>query len=188
MNEVKNDFRLELSLKAKNGLEFIISGMILWIIITIVWTMNLSGYNKGILTFMVSGLMFPMAFGLSRLLKTQWKIKDNPLHPIGVRLNIAQLFYFPFLIFVMVKVPDYFLMTYAIITGAHLFPYGWFYNETGYSLMAGLMSVGSLVLGLYLPGNQMYLIGVSMSLSFFVLAIWLYLSYRKKANSQNHDE
>ncbi|MGQ1889842.1 DUF7010 family protein [Thermophagus sp. OGC60D27] len=187
MNEVKDAFRLELSLKAKNGLEFIVSGMILWIIITFVWTMNLSGYYKGILTFMVSGLMFPLAYGLSRLLKTQWKIKDNPLHPLGVRLNIAQLFYFPFLIFVMVRIPDYFLMTYAIITGAHLFPYGWFYNETGYSLMAGIISVGSLVLGLNLSADNMYMIGALMVLSFFVLAVWLYLSYRKKVNSQRQE-
>ena len=58
-------------------------------------------------------------------------------------LNLAQLFYFPFLFFILRDNPTYFVMTYVIITGAHFFPYAWFYDEIGYAIFAGIISVGA---------------------------------------------
>ena len=115
--------KLEIQLQAKNGIDFILSAGILWLIISFLWTLNYTSYNKSILTFMVGAILLPLAFGLSKILKTNWKVKDNPLQPLGLWLNFAQLIYFPFLIFVLIKYPNYFIMAYAIITGAHLFHY-----------------------------------------------------------------
>ena len=68
----------------------------------------------------------------------------------GLWLNFAQLFYFPFLVFILLAYPEYFIMTYAIITGAHFFPYAWYYKSAPYAIMAGIISVGAMVLGLFL--------------------------------------
>ncbi|MFK7770564.1 MAG: hypothetical protein AB8F94_00440 [Saprospiraceae bacterium] len=181
-----DNLRLELSLKAKNGINFIIAASIIWLMIGYIWTLSYTSYDKSVLTFIVGGLMLPLAFLFSKILKTSWTIKDNPLQPLGLWLNVAQLFYFPFLIFILIKYPDYFVMTYAMITGAHFFPYAWFYNEIVFAIMAGVISVGALLLALKLPVADFYIIPIFMSGSLFILTILLYFSYAKKLKN-SHD-
>ena len=174
------NLRISLSVKAKNGIDFISSASIIWLLIAIVWTLNSSTYNKSVLTFIVGSLLLPLALIASKLLKTNWKDKENPLQPLGLWLNFAQLFYFPFLIFTLIKSPDYFIMVYAIITGAHFFPYAWFYKTSLYAIFAGIISVGSLTLGLLLPPQNMYLLPVSVSITLILLAFLLYFDFKKK--------
>lgn len=174
--------KLELSLKAKNGVDFILAAAITWLGITYLWTLPLSAYNKSILTFMVGGLMLPLALLLSKVFRTTWTVKSNPLQPLGLWLNFAQLFYFPFLVFVLLKNPDYFVMTYVIITGAHFFPYAWYYNEKAYAVAAGVIAVGALLTGLRVPAESMYLVPLGMSAALLGLAGFIYASYRHKKN------
>ena len=120
-----------------------------------------------------------MALGMSKVFKTKWKIKDNPLDPLGLWLNFAQLVYFPFLVFILIKYPDYFIMTYAIITGAHLFPYAWYYDEKGYAVMAVIISVGCLLIALNTTNDTMWMVPLFTSVMLFVLWIWLFLSNKR---------
>lgn len=178
-----NQLRKELSIKAKNGIDFMVAASIIWAIISVIWAQDDISYQKSIYTFIVGGAMLPLAFGLSKVFKTTWKVEHNPLDPLGLWFNFAQLFYFPFLIFFLLKWPDYFLMGYVIITGAHFFPYAWYYQESGYAILAGVIPIGSLLIALLMPVSQFYLIGVFMVICLLVLAAWLYLSYRSKAKT-----
>lgn len=178
--ESLDKLRDDLSLKARNGIDFTLSATLIWLLVAFIWSLSIDSYNKSVLVFMVSSLLLPTALGLSKILKTQWKIEGNPLQPLGLWLNFAQLFYFPFLIFVLIKMPDYFVMTYAIITGAHLFPYAWFYRTKWYAVIAGLIAVGSLILALILPGQQMFIVALFISILLFILSAGLYFNLRKK--------
>ena len=171
--------KLEIQLQAKNGIDFILSAGIVWLIISFLWTLNYSSYNKSMLTFMVGAILLPLAFGLSKILKTNWKVKDNPLQPLGLWLNFAQLIYFPFLIFVLIKYPNYFIMAYAIITGAHLFPYAWFYDEIGYAVSAILISAGALLIALNVEYEKIWFVPLFTSVNFFLLAVWIFISFKK---------
>ncbi len=176
-----NALRLELSVKSKNGIDFLTSATLVWIIISIIWTMDFSSYDKSVLTFIAGGIMLPLAFAMSKVYKTQWKVSHNILHSLGLWLNFAQLFYFPFLIFILIKQPDYFIMTYVIITGAHFFPYAWFYNEVIYAIAAGLISVGALLIALFLPPEDFYLIGLFIVICLTLTTLSLYFSYKNKS-------
>lgn len=169
----------DIQLQAKNGVDFMVSAGIIWLAISYIWTLEYTAYSKSILTFIIGAFMLPMAFGFSKVLKTNWKIKDNPLEPLGLWLNFAQLIYFPFLIFILIKYPDYFIMTYAIITGAHLFPYAWFYDELGYAAAAIVISVGSLLISLNIGPEQMWLVPLFTSLIFWLLVVWIYMRWKK---------
>lgn len=173
------ELKLEIQIQAKKGLDFIISGGILWLIIFIIWLQDFSSYDKSIFTFIIAAVMLPLAFGLSKILKTNWKIKNNSLQPLGLWLNFAQLIYFPILIYVLINHPDNFIMTYAIITGAHLFPYAWFYDENGYAIAAILISVGALIIALFSTLNMIWLIPLFTSIILFFLAIWIYIKSKK---------
>lgn len=171
----------ELSIKAKNGINFMVAASIVWLIIAYVWTLPYSDYDKSILTFMVGGVMLPLAWLFSKIMKTAWTVKGNALEPLGLWLNFAQLFYFPFLVFMLLKMPEHFVMTYAIITGAHFFPYAWFYDVKAYAVMAGVIAIGAMLLSLNLEPENTWLIAACMSGALAVLAVWLYFSYKKRA-------
>ncbi|EDP72771.1 hypothetical protein FBALC1_16757 [Flavobacteriales bacterium ALC-1] len=173
----------ELSIKAKNGVDFILAASIIWIGITFIWTLSNSAYNKSIFTFIVGGPLLPLAYIFSKVFKTQWKIKENPIQPLGLWLNFAQLFYFPFLILILIKSPEYFVTTYAIITGAHLFPYAWFYNEKSYAIIAGIISIGALLIQLNTSPSTIYYVPLFTAVMLLILAISIYKSYLKKNRS-----
>ena len=175
-----NALRIELSIKAKNGIDFIISAAIIWAGIGIIWMQNFTDYSKSVLTFIVGALLLPLAALISRIIKTDWKMKNNPLEPLGLWLNFAQLFYFPILVLVLLKWPDFFLVTYMIITGAHFFPYAWYYKTNFFAIMAGIISVGAFMLRIYISTDENYLLAFSMSICLLVLAFLLYSDYRKK--------
>ena len=175
-----DELRNGLSVKSKNGIDFTLAASIIWFVIVFLWRLEFKPYDKAIFVFIAGGPLLPLAFLFSKLLKTNWKIKDNPLQPLGLWLNFAQLFYFPFLVFTMIKIPDYFIMTYAIITGGHLFPYAWFYRTKWYAIFAGIIVLGSLFLGLSLPNEKMYFVALFTSISLFILTICLYFDTMKK--------
>lgn len=172
--------RNNLSVKSKNGLDFTFSACIIWLMITFVWTLDKRAYDKSVLTFIVGSLMLPLTFLFSKLFRTTWSDKENPLQPLGLWFNFSQIFYFPFLVFILIKMPDFFVMAYAIITGAHFFPYAWFYRTANYAVFAGVISIGALVCGLLLQPEQMYLIPMFMSVSLLILTGLLLIDYKKK--------
>lgn len=175
--------RLELSVKAKNGLDFLVAASLIWCVIAVIWWRPGSLAAKGLLTFWVGSLLLPLAWGLSKVFRTTWTLKHNPLQPLGLWLNLAQLFYFPILLFVYGRLPQYFIMTYAIITGAHFFPYAWFYNVRANAVMAGVISGGALVLGWRVSAATLYVIPACMVGALLVLCGWLALVYRRNARA-----
>ncbi len=178
---VLNNLRNQLSVEAKNGIDFTISATIIWALISFIWQLNVTAYNKSVFVFMAGAPLLPMAFIFSKILKTKWKVPDNPIQSLGLWLNFAQLFYFPFLIFILLKMPDYFIMTYAIITGAHFFPYAWFYRVKWYGILGGIIAFGSLLSGLFLKQENFFLIGAGTSLALGILSVLLYFDFRFKA-------
>ncbi|MCR9133148.1 MAG: hypothetical protein NXI08_11255 [bacterium] len=182
-NKTLADLKQEIQLKAKNGLEFIVAASILWFAITVIWTLDQSSYNKSIFTFMIGGLMLPLAFAFFKLFATTWKIKGNPLQPLGMWLNVAQVFYFPFLIFILLKSPDYFIMTFAIITGAHFLPYAWFYDEKAYAAAAAVIPIGSLLITLNFDDQQLWITPFFTAIILCTLALIIFIRWNKFANS-----
>lgn len=176
----------EIQLEAKSGIDFILAASIVWFGIFLIWKYtNNTSYNKSVFTFVLGSILTPLAFVFSKTLKTNWKIKDNPLQPLGLWLNFAQLVYFPFLIFVLIKHPDYFVMAYAIITGAHLFPYSWFYDEIGYAFAAVLISTGSMLIAMLINANSMFYIPIFTAFALLLLGLWILIRRRElKGNKQ----
>lgn len=178
-NKSLYQLKTEIQSQAKNGIDFILSAAIIWLAISFIWTLDFTAYNKSVFTFMIGAILLPLAFGLSKIFKTNWKVKDNPLQPLGLWLNFAQLIYFPFLIFVLIKYPDYFILAYAIITGAHLFPYAWLYDEIGYAVWAILISFGTLIITLNIEVEKIWTVPFFTSITLILLAGWILIRIKK---------
>lgn len=179
-NQELDILRNQLSIESKNGIDFTTAAAIIWATIAFIWNGEWDSYNKSIMVFIAGAPLLPLAFMFSKIYKTNWKVKDNPLQALGLWLNFAQLFYFPFLVFVLIKSPDYFLMTYSIITGAHFFPYSWFYKTKWYAVFAGIISVGSLLIALNVEPQKLFYIGVFISICLLILTVGLLSDFNKK--------
>lgn len=173
--------RHEIIVENKNGVNFIVAASICWLLISINWLMPYSDYNKAIYTFFCTAPMMPLAFLFSKVFKTTWEIPDNPLNELGLWLNFAQLFYFPFVFIFFAQYPDQFVMAFAIITGAHFFPYAWFYRTKAYAVFAGIISLGAALLGTQVEENVSFLVAAFITVCLWILAIWIFNDYKKTA-------
>lgn len=180
-----NELRDELSIRCKNGLPFLLSATILWSIILIVFLMPYEIMNKNILTLYSTSIMFPLAIVISKVIKAEWRVNDSPLGMLGLYINLAQLMYFPILAVTFYKNPNQMIIFFAVITGAHLFPYGWYYNAKAYMIMAPIISILVIIIGWNVDISRLWLIPLSMIVSLIVLNIWLYIEYRVKLQGQN---
>ena len=185
MNQQSLDYyRLELSVKAKNGINFIAAAAICWGLISIIWIIPGNPTQQAFFTFFAVGPMMPLAWAFSKLFKTVWNVENNPLNPLGLWLNFAQLFYFPFVFIAFASNPAQMPMTLAIITGAHFFPYAWFYMTNAYAIMAGVIPVGAAIIGTACP-NHIWLAPAFMVTMLTGLALFLWASL--KNNKQKFD-
>ncbi|OIJ20124.1 hypothetical protein BKP45_10070 [Anaerobacillus alkalidiazotrophicus] len=173
--------RNELSVKGKNGIGFLFSAVVIWSIITIIFLQPIEIHQKNIYMLFSTGLMFPLSVGISSLIRSDWRLKNNPLGDLGLYLNLAQFIYFPILFWGIIKSPNEAIIFFAIITGAHFFPYGWFYNAKPFYVMAPIITVIIIFLGIYLNGEDLWLIPFSMIILILFLILWLILDYRRKS-------
>lgn len=81
--------KLELSVRAKNGLDFIVAASLIWLLIAGIWMLPNSPATSSFFTLFTGGLMLPLAWLFFRILKTTWTIATNPLQPLGLWLNFA---------------------------------------------------------------------------------------------------
>jgi len=183
-NQELNLLRLELSVKAKNGINFIMAATICWGLIALVWLLPGTPNQLALLTFFAVGPMMPLAWFFSKLLKTLWTVENNPLNPLGLWLNFAQLFYFPFVFIAFYKTPEQMPMALAIITGAHLFPYAWYYKTTAYAIMAGVISIGATVVG-FVANNSGFAVAIFMVAGLAALVGFLWIAVKRNEHSFN---
>jgi hypothetical protein len=67
-----------LAIKNKNGLPFLLTGPIIWTIITILFLKPFELREKNIFALYSTGIMFPLSVLLSSLLKAEWRNKKIP--------------------------------------------------------------------------------------------------------------
>ena len=143
--ELKTDCRR----KQKRGLPFILASVPLWLAILVIHASPLPMPAKNLFTFFCSAQLVPLAYFISRLIGVDFQNKDNPLNNLGVIFTVNQIFYLLIAMWIYAAMPDKMLMVYAMIFGAHLFPYGWLYQSKTYYILAVVIPVSVLILGLY---------------------------------------
>lgn len=159
------------------------SGTIVWGIIFVIFLMPIEIKTKNILTFYCTGVMFPLAILMSKIIKAEWKLNENPLGMLGLYLNLAQFMYFPILFYCFTKSPEQMIIFFAVITGAHIFPYGWFYNTKSFMIMAPVMSILVAIIGYVSTVDNNWTIPLVLMILLVILDIWLYSDYNKKFRS-----
>lgn len=176
-----NEIRKELSIKGKNGIAFIIAGTIVWSIITIIFFLPLDIYQKNIFMLFTTGIMFPLSIAVSTIIKADWKFENNPFSNLATYLNLAQIMYFPILFWAIANSPNEAVLFFAIIVGAHFYPFGWFYNVKAFYFMAPIIAIVVTLVGCITKLQQLWLIPLTMLILLIVLISLLYKDYLHKS-------
>jgi len=172
--------RKELSVKCKNGIAFLLSASVVWGIMLIIFLLPFKLELKNSLVLWPTAVLFPLAMFFSKVLKAHWKLDGNPLSILGFYLSITQLVYYPIVVWALIKRPEQMIVFLGIITGAHFFPYGWYYNTKIYMLMSVLISVSIFFVGLKTIADFLWIVTFLMIIFLAVLTILLYQDYKKK--------
>lgn len=175
--------RAECSIGAKNGISFLLAAVILWLCFGLLFLQPFAIRLKNVIVLMLTALLFPLSLGISKVIKAEWWQKRNPLSGLGLILNYAQLAYFPIILWAFLQMPEKMIAMFAIITGAHLFPYGWFYHARGYYVMALIIACSMMLMDWIVSSSQLWIIPMLMSVLLFLLVVWLWIDYRRKCTS-----
>lgn len=145
LQELKADCRK----KQKRGLPFILASVPLWLMISVIHISSLPILTKNLYTFFCSAPLVPLAYLISKVIGVDFQNKDNPLTKLGLIFTVNQIFYLLIVMWVYAAIPDKMVMVYAMVFGAHLFPYGWLYQSKTYYILSVIVPIGVLSLGLH---------------------------------------
>lgn len=156
----------------KRGIHFILASVVLWIGISVVRMLDLPILMQNMLTFCMSTPLMPLAYLFSKILKIQFNDKENPLNILGILLAVAQMPYLLIVMWAYQAAPEHMVMLYAMITGAHFFPYGWLYKSKVYYGFGVLIPIMILVIGC--TANSITVAGsmVVIEMILFAALVW----------------
>jgi hypothetical protein len=101
--------------------------------------------------FILTGAVFPVGAVLTRLMGGDLFAKSAALTPLGIQLAAVQLFYWPIIVVVFRRAPEWTPFTLAVLFGSHFLPYMWLYRSRAYAFLTvstGLsLSIAALVTG-----------------------------------------
>ncbi|WP_100398101.1 DUF7010 family protein [Bacillus sp. FJAT-44742] len=175
-----NDMKIKMSVDGKNGISFLLSGLGVWAAITLIFVLPLDLYYKNILMLLSTGLMFPLSIAISKGLKADWKFLNNPLGDLGVYFNVGQFLYFPIIFWAFAHNPSMMVIFFAVITGAHFFPYGWLYDSKPFYVLSPIMSIIPIVIGWNINEGALWYVPLTFAILLALLIFLLIKDYKKK--------
>ena len=171
-----NELMKDCSRRQKKGLHFIVTSIVIWALILIVHLTDLTIEQKNLFTFCCAAVLFPLAWGLSKIMKIDFEGKSNPLTKAGILFSINQLLYILIVMWVFSVVPEKMVMVYAMVFGAHLMPYSWLYQSKSYLAFSIFIPIFMLVIGLMYPP---YVLAGLMVIIEIVFSICLFYECKK---------
>ncbi|QTH41973.1 hypothetical protein J4772_31425 [Cohnella sp. LGH] len=162
----------DISSKQKKGLPFILASICIWGIITIITFSSLDLMVKNIITLSCGALLFPISTIWAKILKVNLFYKENPMINGLLIATNNQVLYLIICVFLLIKAPTLVLPAYAVIYGAHLLPYSFFYQSKGYRIVCIFICLAILV-GLVFLRLSVGFIPVIVEIGVISLAILL---------------
>ena len=173
------ELRDSIVIEQKKGLPFIMTSVVIWSLITIVSLLDIPVMTGNLLVFCCAAPLLPLSFLIGKILKVDIFSKENPLSRLGLLFTLNQLLYLLIVMWVYRAVPEKMVMVYAMVFGAHLFPYSWLYKSKAYMVFAIAIPILSLILGMMFSGLAVAIALTGIEL-IFVLILFQELKRIKK--------
>lgn len=132
--------RNRLALLTRKGIGMPVAGLCYWLGVAALVRV-LPQRSALILSFFLTGAVFPVGALLTRLAGGDLFAKSPTLTPLGLLLAAVQLFYWPIIVVVFRAAPEWTPFTMAVLFGSHFLPYAWLYRSRGYGFLAVAVAV-----------------------------------------------
>jgi len=127
--------RDRLALLTRKGIGMPMAGMLYWLAVAFLLR-ALPQKTALVFSFALTGVVFPMGALLTRLMGGDLFAKSATLTPLGLMLAAVQLFYWPVIVLVFRRAPEWTPFALAVLFGSHFLPYAWLYRSAGYGFLA----------------------------------------------------
>lgn len=155
----------------RKGIGMPLAGLCYWLAVSALVRM-LPQPRALILSFFLTGAVFPLGALLTRLFGGDLFAKSPTLTPLGLQMAAVQLFYWPVIVVVFRAAPDWTPFTMAILFGSHFLPYGWLYRSRGYAFLAIAVAV-VLSTAAIVTGQSLYAIAPLVAAACYAVAVGL---------------
>lgn len=172
--------KTDLTIRCKNGIPFIFSEIVVWVLISAIYLSPFNLRLKNLMVFFCIGALIPLSVLFTTLFKAEWNPEDNELNSIAKILNISQFIYYPIVIWAFIRKPEEMVLLYAFIVSAHLFPYGWLYDNKVFTILSPIMVFTVIILGWFVSISMLWCIPLAMVVFLIILNIFVYREYTKK--------
>ena len=99
--------RIDIARRSKRGLHFIISSVIIWFGVSVIWLLPIENIlTKNLLTFCFTAPPVPLSFMISKIIKAEFSTNGNPLNKLGLLFSMNQFLYILIAMWVYPTVPD----------------------------------------------------------------------------------
>lgn len=174
-----DELRSDLAVRNKKGMSFILVSVIIWTGIFIVWIVPADNlWIRNILTLCLSVPLMPLSFLISKIIKAEFSVKDNPLNKLGILFSMNELLYILVAVWALYDAPDNMVMVLAMVFGAHLLPFSWLYKSRAYLVMSIVVTLGALITGCYFSTDKIYMIPAVMLVFEIIFTVWLVFENR----------
>lgn len=130
-----DEAREDLARLTLRGIGMPLAGMLFWVAVSI-FVQLLPLKTAVIYSFFATGAVFPIGLMFTRMLGADLINKGHELNGLGGIFNAAQAFFWPVLILVYLKAPEWTLFTMVVLFCSHFLGYGWLYMSRAYMVLA----------------------------------------------------
>ena len=131
----------------KKGLPFTLASVVIWGLILVVQSLDLDLSVKNMCTFVCCVLLMPLAILFSKVVGADiFRKTPNPVNKLALLNTLNQFLYILIVMWAFSRAPEYMVMVYAMVFGAHLLPFSWAYDSKAYLVISIVETVGALVL------------------------------------------
>ena len=161
----------------KKGLPFVLASVVIWVLILAVQFLNADISAKNLYTFVCCVLLMPLAILFAKAVGADiFRKTVNPLNKLSLLNTLNQFLYLLIVMWAFSRAPEYMVMVYAMVFGAHLLPFSWAYDSKAYLVVSIVETVGALIL-YFLLGS--IAVAAFIAAGEIVLSILLWLDCRK---------
>lgn len=161
----------------KKGLPFVLASVVIWLLILAVQFLIADISTLNMCTFCCCVLLMPLAILFAKAVGADiFRKTVNPLNKLSLLNTLNQFLYLLIVMWAFSRAPEYMVMVYAMVFGAHLLPFSWVYDSKAYLVISIVETVGALVL-YFLLGS--IAVAAFIAVGEIVLSILLWLDCRK---------
>jgi hypothetical protein len=141
----------DLARRTRCGLAYILAGVLLWTVFGVLGLALPDSPRNGLIYLFGAGLLWPLGLAIGAALKLDLFARGNPLAPLAGLLGGVQILFIPLMIGAYMATPRMVPWYLAVLSGAHLLPFTWLYENSAYLFCAVVMVAVAGLTGWLLP-------------------------------------